>query len=730
MVFPANGLRGLISNVDLSEFGKNPSRTTAEPLWRCTQITPTVATVQSIIDAADLYDMVLLVNFAGARGSWTNIDPNNGNTIYDPAKYEANVRKYEGNANVLDAITRRRFINFTVDEPQIASFGGSISKIQANEMGLLHRTVFPGCLTAMRTPSTYMIPPPAGGWTGVDYGWAQFNRAAANSPLTPRQWFDNERAQLATVFVGMVPAHNWLDGGDGRNWDFLNTGSSVGRILGQTGTPKWLASPAEIRERADAIFDDPQAFGHVGYAWCTSSFAADYQQYQNRSDFVAAFNYALNKLASRTVFTGFRTPKGSVVIPPGTGAEIDHFASTPVTTRVSTTSSTYVDVPGAVIAASDLTVGKQYFIVATGSFDLATATAEGFVRLVNGTTLVNRSESGFTTNQANAHFPYSYVGVITAVSGQDVTLQYRNSDNVTAIGGNLIQLSAINISDALTTGTDVKWAESTALTTLTGAFQDGASITFTPATAAQDWLVFSSAHYQTPSVTASVVSGLRRSGEDVGTDPEVQMEGEDSAQDKYRLTVAKVLTLGANSNTFAEQSKNTGSGGPRDGSFVFALRLNAFAAHGFAYDNSDLPLGTTAFGTLLGSTGLTSTVDGDIWALGSFGWTPNSLISGFARLRQNGSDAPTGQSTTNSRYSLAFDATDVAPTILSSITPTTAGSQTTTIEGSAASGAVAVARGRLSMLVTMALAASAAGTTKVRNSRSGIGTRAGTRKVL
>lgn len=737
MAFPANGLRGMLSGLNVSDLGLGPGNDSSEPIWRFTQITPSLSNIQQIITAAYTYDMVLSVNFAGSRATWCNPGPPNadnpnGTLHYDVNKYHANVQQYANVANIQQAINDRKILNFTVDEPFITFFDGTISKAEQNEMGLFHKSIWSNCLTVMRSPGNMMTPPPAGGWTGVDYGTAQFNRAASNSGLGPRGWYAQQRDLLAAVGCGMIPAVNWLDGGDGRNWDFLNNGKSSGTVWGPSGSPKFLMSPAEIQAVADGIFDDPLAPGLQGFTHVDNNFLPAFLQYQNRSDFIAAFDYSLNKLASRPHFNPWPTPKGTTGGGGGgggAGGEIDHAFSDPIIVRVSTTANAYTAIPGAVLLANDMKVGKNYLVVVSGAFDLGGTTAEGYVRLLNGSTVVPRSESAFTVNQTNAHFQYSYVGVTTAVAGQDLTLQYRNNDNVTAIGADLVQIFVMNITDDLTPNVDVKWAESSAVTTLTTAYQDGAKITFTPQNAGDNWLILSSAHFQTPSATASVVSGLRRSGEDVGTDPEVQMEGEDTANDLYRLTVAKVLPLGANSNTFAEQSKNTGSGGPRDGSFVFALRLNAFSAHAFAYDNTDLALSTTSFASLLGTATATSVVDGDVWALGSFGWAPNSLISGLARLKINGNDAPFGQSNTQARYSLAFDATDVVPTFFSSCIATTTGSQNTTLEASAISGASSVARGRLSMIVTMALAGSAAGT-KFRNNRSSIGTRAGTRKVL
>lgn len=726
----ASVLHSGVSGIDLSDFGHAPNGGTSPPIWRCTQISPTTSNVNQIIADAETYDIRLFMNFAGARGNWTNSV--GGFNIYDPAAYESQVRRFENNANVAAAIASRRIINFTVDEPNIPSFGGSIPKSASNAMGLLHKSIWPGCLTAMRMNGTNMTPPPSGGWTGVDYGWTQLNRGFSTGGLTARQYFDNQKALLLAVNCGMVHAINWINGGDGRLWDYLNNGTSSGRIAGDNGSPFWLCSPAEIREAVDACYDDPDGIGFLGYTFCSSSFVQNFLVYQNRSDFVAARNYQLNKFATRPTFNGFRAAKGVPGQPPaGTGDGIDHFFPASVTTRVTTTSGTYVDVPGAYIDSTNLTPGKRHLVVVSGEIDWASTTANASVRVVSGSTLLRRSEASWRYNSTSSKMPYLYWGVFTTVAGENIQLQFKSGNGASVVGANRCTVFAMNIADDLQQNVDYAFAESTASTTLSTSYQDGASVTFTPQTAGDNWLVLTSAHYTTPPLTQGVFSGLRRGGEDVSIDPEVRVEGK-SASDLYLLQTMKALTLGANSNTFAEQSINPVLGGVRNGSAVFAMRLNRFARHTFFYDSGDLDFSATNFATNVATVGITPTILGDVWALGSFGTLSEVVGSTVrARLQVDNADLPTGQTAAASPLAERLDPSDVQPVMLLAANDMTAALHTFDLDASVSTAAAAQRGGRNRCLVaiTTRLAATVGAPTLVRRSADTLGTRSGTRKV-
>lgn len=326
------------------DFGKGPGNLsgydTAAPRFTSTQIVPSgPAEVQSIIDQALATNTLVFIRLAGSRNKWAPIDAN-GCAQYDENKYRTELRRYLPTAQggelsqaTFDQLTQmfaqRKFIAYINDEPNLGVYCRSITQQHVNNMGLFHKEIWPGVLTAIRIQAwqiTQQLPVGAGFngvFTGLDYTWFQHNRAAALNSLTAREDFQEQKRQSALIDTGMIPGMNWPDGGDGRLWDCQNTGSSNCNIPGNEGAPKWLASPQEIRDIADATWDDPDA---IAFLWWTSTFDCvgnswcDFDQYEGRSDYVAAFDYALNKFNSRPTFNGFRKAKGSVVTPPGGGS--------------------------------------------------------------------------------------------------------------------------------------------------------------------------------------------------------------------------------------------------------------------------------------------------------------------------------------------------------------------------------------------------------------------------
>jgi hypothetical protein len=737
VVFPVNGIRGLVSGLDQDQFGTGPNGVGVEPLYRATQITPTLSTIESLISDANTYDMLLVLNIAGSRTNWCDPGPPtpaspSGTLIYNKDTYQSNCLAFYNNTTHFNSIKAatdsRRVILFTCDEPNLAKFNGSITKKDQNDMGLFHKSFFPNALVAQRTTYAIMNPPPSGGWTGIDYGWSQFNRNAVNSGLTPRAWYKQERDGLASIDLGQIPAFNWLDGGDGRLWDYQNTGTSSGRIPGTSGAGFWLSSPDEIREKADAVFDDGQAIAFLGYTFPDASFESSFIPYWIRADYKQARVDALNKLASRVSFGGYRTPKGTVVIPPGTGPEVDH-TSVQLTPTQQSTSGSYVDVPGAAITQDQLSPGKFYLLRVTGAVSWLSTAASASVRLVSGSTVLPRSESVFRYSNTTSVLPYNYFHVMQAVAGEDIKLQFKSGDGATQVGANDFSLVVINLSDDLVRGKDWEFNQSTVSTALSAALSDGASLTVTPQSPGDDWLVLTAGYY-TPSITGSVASKIKRSGELSETDPEVIAEGKD-VTDLLRLSNAKVVTLGNTTNTFTEQSRNTGSGGPRTGSAVFILRLNRFASHAFSYDVSGVTLvGGSVFATNLASATITTTVAGDVWVDSSFGWAPNGITSVRGRATLDGGDVITGSTTSQYRYWQSADATDIVPVGFSGIAPVaTASAHTAHLDASAnVTLAGATATNRHLVAVSMALATTP-GTVVTRRMVDGIGTRTGTRKA-
>jgi hypothetical protein len=122
------------------------------------------------------------------------------------------------------------------------------------------------------------------------------------------------------------------------------------------------------------------------------------------------------------------------------------------TTNQTTTSNSYVDATNGDIASGNFTAGKKYLILAAAQFGVSAEGIDCGVRVVHGTTAFADSDHEFSTLTANARCPYYWWTVWTAVSGEDINLQFiRDAPfGSTTTGLDQIVLLAIKLSDDLT----------------------------------------------------------------------------------------------------------------------------------------------------------------------------------------------------------------------------------------------------------------------------------------
>lgn len=344
-----------------SELGTGPGGDTGTPKWSATRITPTLSTIEQTLADAQTHGVLLFLLLAGARNTFT--DNVGGSLIYNKTKYETNVRKWTvaGGATaaqaaaVTSALNDRRAIVYAYDEPAHTMFAGSITPEAANSGGLLYKEIWPGCLTCVRIDGEKMLAwgTPSGGWTGFDYGMAQYE-GHPQSGISMAQYWDTQRSILLSLDLGMVPMINFVDSGlkngtlNGVSacWpcgNYPTQGGASGVLKGSyTGTAasgtfyscgnvpsgenRFFPSPDWIRAAADEIFDDPDAIAFVGFSpYSTPSARTDWLALWNQSNFVSANDYMLNKLATRPTFNGFRIAKGSA--PPPANLGVQHIAS-------------------------------------------------------------------------------------------------------------------------------------------------------------------------------------------------------------------------------------------------------------------------------------------------------------------------------------------------------------------------------------------------------------------
>jgi hypothetical protein len=322
--------------------GEGPGGDMSGPDFPFTYLTPDPTTVNQKIALADQHDVVLLLNLPRNRGRWAP------GGVFNWATYQSNVREFENNTVLRDAINRRRVLLFVVDEANHPDFDGTISPTEVNDMGLLHKEIWPGALTFVRMaggplrdgwdgPNGVNQPPPAGGYTGLDYGWLQYSAQRTDSTFA--QVYAAERAILAGLNMGMVPGLNWWAGGIGHRgetswdgvtacWDIDNNNSSSGYIVGidqqspysegahyncgslPSGVTRTVASPEWIRRWADVVVSDADA--PFTAMWRTADDAQTIpgaEALAARSDYVSALDDAINKMATRTTWNGYRTAK-------------------------------------------------------------------------------------------------------------------------------------------------------------------------------------------------------------------------------------------------------------------------------------------------------------------------------------------------------------------------------------------------------------------------------------
>jgi hypothetical protein len=332
---------GLANTADLSDLGQGPGNDATGPAYGIALGNPPTnwTTLNSYIDQADAQDIILVLSLAGGRQGWTKDTscakyPNGTGLAYDSATYESKVRRFAGHEKLADAIARHRAVVYLVDEPFRDEYCGSLPPARVNNMGRLVKSIWNQAITIVRGPAGLMKggwgasgPLDANDWDKVDYGWSQYNHAAAVDS-TPVEYFTAEKAELASINLGMIPGLNIWNGGKTGCWDYLDTESSSGRIRGSEdkdnpaqmvpcSTPAntsefYVASPGFMRTVIDAAVADSAAPFFSGWTHIDESSPSSVQvmaQFETRKDFVNSLDYWINTGASRSSWAGWRTPK-------------------------------------------------------------------------------------------------------------------------------------------------------------------------------------------------------------------------------------------------------------------------------------------------------------------------------------------------------------------------------------------------------------------------------------
>ncbi len=328
-----------------------------------------------------------------------------------------------------------------------------------------------------------------------------------------------------------------------------------------------------------------------------------------------------------------------------------------------TTLGVWAQVTNQNITSGNFTVGRKYLIVATNKFEGGSVSADMGTRILHGTTVFPHSQARIQSrNNSNELYQYIFIAVWTAVSGEGISMEAANLFGTATHRMREAAIFTLEISEEFTEGTDWHFNENDtdadASTTFSTA--DNATVTFTPPSAGDDWLIIGFQEHEDFSTSSSFQNRMRRTGEASETTQTSAYEGEFTG-DKIGHMNAMVKNLGASSNTFDLQFANdSGSAWSRDYGAIFAINLSLFASHVIQHDTSTISannanddLGDDPKLTL--TQAHTPSLAGDVWA---FLWaihTGSTVSYRKARMQIDNADNPPGQTTLNLRQGMGHD---------------------------------------------------------------------------
>ena len=348
-------------------------------------------------------------------------------------------------------------------------------------------------------------------------------------------------------------------------------------------------------------------------------------------------------------------------------AEIAHsFVSQP-TRQEHTGDANFTDISGAAITSGNFTADDKYLIVVSAQADLSEIGDQHRIQTLHGSTAFAESELVWDNgNSAIGRNNYMWFTVWTAVTDEGIKLQYKTDTSTFTVGADTITLFSMNLSNDLTENTDWHFAEDATDHTVAASYGDAddASVTFTPGTASEDWLVLSYSRLAPGDSTTNWYGAIDRSGEATSTLPEASQEREASG-DRMLPTTFRVFELGAASNTFKSQCRHDGAGeiANRVHNSIFALNLDKFDVQSNSYTEGSAALSVlTDFDTEISSVTFAPSGTGDVWSMGW--WQFNTGLAGTyckSRLQTDNSDSPPGQTSAAYEKEDSWDNNDLLP---------------------------------------------------------------------
>ena len=348
-------------------------------------------------------------------------------------------------------------------------------------------------------------------------------------------------------------------------------------------------------------------------------------------------------------------------------AAIDYLESTPVTTEQSHTGDTsWTDVhANAEIATGAFTGSKKYLVIVNALFRGSDIENVFGIKVVHGATPTDFATSVKQiepNNIATHDYDYCWWTVFDQpATPETIKVQFKTLDSGQTVFADEIRVFAINMTDDLTENTDWHFNENTSgathTTTAFGAGQtDRASITFTPGSAGDDWLILSRARIAVKSVGVNFeIATLDES--DTLVRSKISHEGEDITNEFRVHTIPYVAEgLSAAEHTYQIQTRDDLTGiNDYDSSAILALNLDLFESHS-VIQTAGTVVTTTSFTEIATLGSYSPTTTGDHLVIGDA-----VLQVGFAlvrlRLQFDGTSDPTGWETDITQWR-AWDVTD------------------------------------------------------------------------
>ena len=383
-------------------------------------------------------------------------------------------------------------------------------------------------------------------------------------------------------------------------------------------------------------------------------------------------------------------------------------------TRQTTLSVTYVDVTGASIAAANFVAGKKYVILVFAQMDSSVNTQSVAFRMVHGTTEFTGSVHHWEPDDGGTRHWYVFKRVWTAVTSEDVKLQFRAETSNTA-GADQILMLKLKLSDDFTENTD--WFDNEVISddTLTTTFGTKGTVTFTPATAG-DYLVISSEEATLPDATTQFESRLNVDGTTLEPvdEEEGRATGGPSANGIYLQTNFRVVNLTAASHTVSSQGRTSATAMTRHYGSIFVLRLDKFDFYSFVYtEAATAELDTVDYNTQIQTLAFTPATAGDHVILGQAVFIAARTHFHKLRMQVDNVNNPTQD---NVQVESAVDALDKNTNVILTLANLTLASHTVDLDASEeAAASNATAEDRLILVFSKALVAAPPGVTAADN---------------